>query len=398
MVKVEPPELALAGAPALVFQPVVDLSSGRLLGMEALLRWSHPTRGAVSPGLVIPAAEANGDIVALGAWVLAEACERARHWSRSVQLAVNCTVAQLRRHEASAAVIAALERTGLGPDQLTIEVTENAIADPSAAADLTIISGLGVQLAVDDVGTNWSSFDPLKQLAINSVKIHESMIAALEPEQGINRLVVESVIRMAHSLGMATIIEGVERLDQVEIVRSFDADAGQGYFFARPMSAEDADAIAGSDPVAKFSLLEPGTMVPPPGGHRTGTGKVANGPPPDAAAPSSEPAPAAAGDPVVDAATSEDGPPPDDAPTEDPPSAEPAAGATKSRAGTSGRSRSSSTRKAQGTRKAATKRNSSGGGAVDRKSSPGANSSRGTDASKKPPAGSGGAGKGGAKR
>jgi hypothetical protein len=120
-----------------------------------------------------------------------------------------------------------------------------------------------VQLSVDDVGTNWSSFEPFKRHSISTVKIDGSFIAGLESSPGINRLVVETVIHMAHSLGMSAIVEAVETAAQVEIVRSFNADAAQGFFFARPMSVEDAAALAGGPEIPQFSRTHLRTMVLP---------------------------------------------------------------------------------------------------------------------------------------
>ena len=257
------PTFVLAGAPYLDYLPVVDLSTGRLLGMEALVRWQHPTEGLISPNQLIPHAEASGDIGPLTRWVLLEACAQAGSWSPSIQLGVNCTIHQLRRGEVSKAVADALEQTGFPCSQLTVEVTEDAVVDPSASADLKDLSAMGVQLGVDDAGTNWSSFEPFKRHAISTVKIDGSFIAGLESTQGINRLVVETVIHMAHSLGMSTIVEWVETSAQVEIVRSFNADAAQGFFFARPMSSEDAAALAGAVAVPYFSRSRVRTLESP---------------------------------------------------------------------------------------------------------------------------------------
>ena len=257
------PTFTLAGSPFLEYLPVVDLSSGRLLGMEALVRWQHPTKGLISPNQLIPWAEDNGDIGPLTRWIVTEACEQARSWSPSIQLGVNCTIHQLRRGEVSNSVAAALEQTGFRAGQMTLEVTEDAIVDPSASADLKRLSQMGVQLSVDDAGTNWSSFEPFKRHSISTVKIDGSFIAGLESSQGINRLVVETVIHMAHSLGMSTIVEAVETAAQVEIVRSFKADAAQGFFFARPMSGQLAAELAGGPGVPQFSRTEIRTLLHP---------------------------------------------------------------------------------------------------------------------------------------
>ena len=266
------PAFALLGVPYLEYLPVVDLSTGRLLGMEALVRWEHPTHGLISPNRLIPHAEVSGDIGPLTRWILTEACEKARTWSPSVQLAVNCTIHQLRRGDVSKAVAGALEETGFRSGQLTLEVTEDSVMDAAASSDLRTISEMGVQLSVDDVGTNWSSFEPFKRNSISTVKIDGSFTAGLESNQGINRLVVETVIHMAHSLGMSAVVEWVETPAQVEIVRSFNADAAQGFFFSRPMSSDDAVAFAAGPEVPQFSRTSVRTLVAPTGNFPEGDG------------------------------------------------------------------------------------------------------------------------------
>ncbi|HLH28539.1 MAG TPA: EAL domain-containing protein [Acidimicrobiales bacterium] len=257
------PTFTFVGAPYLEYLPVVDLGTGRLLGMEALVRWQHPQQGRISPEELIPQAEATGDIAPLTRWVLTEACTQAGGWSPSIQLGVNCTVEQLRRGEVSKAVSDALSETGLRSGQLTLEVTEDAVVDPVASADLRKVSDMGVQLSVDDVGTNWSSFEPFRRHSISTVKIDGSFISGLERSQGINRLVVETVIHMAHSLGMSALVECVETPAQVSIVREFNADAAQGFFFARPMSTEDAALFCQGPEVPQFSRTQIRTLVRP---------------------------------------------------------------------------------------------------------------------------------------
>ncbi|MGH9045540.1 MAG: EAL domain-containing protein [Acidimicrobiales bacterium] len=236
--------LILSGEPALEYQPLVDLSTGRLLGFEALLRWHHPEEGFIMPGLLLPWLEANGDIVQLGEWVLAEGCQQAVGWPKRVQLAVNLSIVQLRRGVGSAAVARAIERSGIEPDRLTVEVTEHALVEDVAVADLRAIGSLGVELAVDDVGTSWTSFDVLRTMAVNTVKIDRSFVGSLEAQQGVNRLIVETVVSLAHSEGISTVAEGVETALQSSIVRGFECDAAQGYFFAPPLPIELANQLA----------------------------------------------------------------------------------------------------------------------------------------------------------
>jgi diguanylate cyclase len=245
--------LVLSGEPILEYQPLVDLGDGRLLGFEALLRWRHPDEGTILPGLLIPWLEANGDIVQLGEWVLVEGCRQAANWPKNIQLAINCSLVQLRRGVASQAVNHALDVSGLDPDRLTIEVTEHALVEDVALNDLRAIGELGVELAVDDVGTSWTSFDVLRRMAVNTVKIDRSFVGALEPNQGINRLVVETVAHLAHSSGISTVAEGVETALQAAIVREFESDAAQGYFFAPPLEVELATEMA-YEPGYTFAL------------------------------------------------------------------------------------------------------------------------------------------------
>jgi EAL domain-containing protein (putative c-di-GMP-specific phosphodiesterase class I) len=259
------PAFSLIGAPFLEYLPVIDLSSGRLLGVEALVRWEHPTKGCISPEVLIPEAERSGDIAPLTKWILGEACRQARRWSPSVQLAVNCTVQQLRRGEVSKAVVGALEESGLHSGQLTLEITEDAVTDDGAVSDMKMLSEMGVQLSIDDVGTNWSSFEPFQRHAIGTVKIDGSFVSGLESAQGINRLVVETVIHMAHSLGMSAVVECVESSEQVEIVRKFEADAAQGFFFSRPLRPEHVEALAGGPDIPRFSLTDMRTLLLPDG-------------------------------------------------------------------------------------------------------------------------------------
>jgi len=268
------PELTFSvpGEPVLTFQPVVDLADGRLLGMEALIRWKHPRLGQIGPDRLLPMAKSHGDIVQLNQWVLAAACSQASDWSPSVQLAVNCHTSQLRNGAAVRAVYSALESSGLGSSQLTLEISETTASDEEAVLDLRALTAMGVLLAVDDVGTAWSSFEPIRRLKVDIVKIDRSFISGLEKGEGVNRMVVESVVHLAHSCGMSAIVEGVETAHQVALARQFGADGAQGFFFARPLSAEEATALAAAPVVPRYSRSEPLTLLPGrwPGGGRKG--------------------------------------------------------------------------------------------------------------------------------
>jgi len=248
------PPIGLEGSPLLEFQPAVDLTNGRLLGFEALLRWQHPSRGLIPPSVLVPWAEANNHILALNAWVLEEACRQATGWSTAIQLAVNCSLVQLRRHQASVAAGEALARSGLNPDRLTVEITESAVADEQANRDLGNLLRRGVHLAVDDVGTSWSTLENFRRFSIEIAKIDRAFTSALELTDGMNRAIVNAIVHVSHSLGMTTVAEGVETAEQVATLQQIGADVAQGYFFARPMSASEAAKLATQDPPTVFPL------------------------------------------------------------------------------------------------------------------------------------------------
>jgi len=172
-------------------------------------------------------------------------------------------VVQLRRGEASRAVVAALEETGFDEDRLTVEITETTVADEHAAEDLRALSTLGIHLAVDDVGTSWSTLENLRRFDIETAKIDRAFITSLEPHEGMNRAIVDAIIHVAESLSMTTVAEGIETAQQVATLRDFGADIGQGYFFAKPLAAEAAHELAMREPRPLFALaadiMEPST-------------------------------------------------------------------------------------------------------------------------------------------
>jgi EAL domain-containing protein (putative c-di-GMP-specific phosphodiesterase class I) len=169
-------------------------------------------------------------------------------------VAVNCSTSQVRLHRTSIAAANALEGSGLNPDRLTIEVTETTVADEKASDDLHELLRLGVHLAVDNVGTNWSTLGNLRRFAIETAKVDREFISALEAHEGVNRAIVEAIIQVSHSLAMSTVAEGIETVEQVAILREFGADVGQGYYFARPLPADQAHVMANKEPRTVFSL------------------------------------------------------------------------------------------------------------------------------------------------
>ncbi len=242
------------GSPYLVFQPAVDLGTGRLLGFEALLRSFDGSHVPVMPGDLIPWAEANGHMTTLNVWVLAEACAQAVTWPARLQLAVNCSVFQLRRREAADAAASALEASGLDPDRLTVEITESSVDDVEAAAHLGAMAHLGIQLAVDDVVTDRSVIGGLG--IVNTLKIDGMLIGGLSKRRGSTRAVVETIVKLCRTLRICTVAEAVETVDQVAILRELGADVAQGYYFSPPLTAKGAYALASMDPLPHFNLTD----------------------------------------------------------------------------------------------------------------------------------------------
>lgn len=244
--------LALPGRPILEFLPAVDLVTGQLLALEALVRWEHPTRGLLSPQILLPWAEEHDGLLALNAWVIDEACHQAQTWPAGIQIAVNYSLEPLRRGDASRATAAALEDSGLNPDRLTVEVSEETIADELSAEELRALIALGAHLAADDVGGRWPSLLPLQQFNVETVKIDRPFITSLEAGEGMNRSIVEALVHVSHSLHMSNVAEGIETLEQVKILRELGTDAGQGYFFSHPISTDAARQLATTEPRPVF--------------------------------------------------------------------------------------------------------------------------------------------------
>jgi len=227
----------------LEYQPQYDLASGRLTGVEALLRWHHPQRGLVPPGDFIPLTEETGLIRPLGEWVLRTACAQAGAWqrvgNRPLRLAVNLSPIQLNQPDLVDVVEEVLRQTGLSPHLLELELTESAFmqnADDTIDT-LTDLKIRGVALAIDDFGTGYSSLNYLKNFPIDRLKIDRSFVRDLldDPDDAV---IVETIIAMARNLKLTVIAEGVENAEQLEVLRRLGCGEGQGFFLGRPMAAE----------------------------------------------------------------------------------------------------------------------------------------------------------------
>jgi diguanylate cyclase (GGDEF)-like protein/PAS domain S-box-containing protein len=216
------------------YQPLADLESGRILGFEALLRWSHPRLGEIGPGTFIPLAEESGLILKLGAWVLREACAEAARWTPPLKLSVNLSPVQFAQDDLAGEVERILAETGLDPARLDLEVTEGLlIRDPDRAIGiLERLKALGVTISMDDFGTGYSSLSYFRMFPFDKVKIDQSFIRDIANPQA--RAIVRSVIGLGRGLGMPVVAEGVETAEQLAALRAEGCDQVQGYLISRP--------------------------------------------------------------------------------------------------------------------------------------------------------------------
>lgn len=237
------------------YQPQIDLASGQVIGAEALLRWQHPELGLVAPGRFIHIAEESGMIVPIGEWVLHTACKQAVAWQRAglppLLMAVNLSAVQFRRGNVEQSVTQALTQSGLDPALLELELTESILIQnvEQVLATVKALKRLGVKLAIDDFGTGYSSLSYLKRFDIDKLKIDQSFIRDLATDPD-DAAIVHAVVQMAHSLNLKTIAEGVEHAAMLQQLREFGCDEAQGYYFARPMPADDFAHFLANPPAA----------------------------------------------------------------------------------------------------------------------------------------------------
>ncbi|CAA7623776.1 EAL domain-containing protein [Magnetospirillum sp. UT-4] len=229
---------------ALAYQVKVDLGSGKMSGVEALVRWRHPEMGIVSPAEFIPLAENMGLISEIGAWVLEAACRQCRAWHDlglpPVRIAVNVSALQFREDDVPHLVERALKETGLAPQHLELELTETLLMQrvDDVAGVLTRLRDMGVHVSIDDFGTGYSSLSYLKRMPIDSLKIDRSFVKDIT-EDADAATIVSTIINLAHNLKMRCIAEGVETAEQADFLRSCGCDEVQGYLISRPVSAEN---------------------------------------------------------------------------------------------------------------------------------------------------------------
>jgi EAL domain-containing protein (putative c-di-GMP-specific phosphodiesterase class I) len=226
------------------YQPILALGSAEITAFEALIRWRHPRRGTLDPGEFVPIAEESGLIEPIGRWVMENACRQALEWHRErpderpLDVAVNLSVRQVAHRDLAETVADVLERTGLDPIHLTLEITEGALVEESVAAtNLAALSELGVRLVLDDFGTGYSSLAYLNRFPFDALKIDQSFIEGLGVETE-RTAIVEAIIGMAHALSFDAIAEGVENEAQLLELRRLGCDCVQGHLFSRPLPAQ----------------------------------------------------------------------------------------------------------------------------------------------------------------
>ena len=236
---------------SLHYQPKIDGERGSIIGVEALLRWTHPERGMIAPDIFIPLAERFGIIINLGNWVIEEACRQLAEWrgmGLQMRVAINLSVHQLRESGLAERITQTLQRHNVQASQLLCEITESVAMEDTQATQRTFeeLRDIGVYLSIDDFGTGYSSLNYLRQLPAQQLKIDRSFIRDLETEEDA-RAVVHAVVHLAHALGLRVVAEGVETAAQRDILLNMHCDELQGYFYAKPMPADRLLAWAKGD-------------------------------------------------------------------------------------------------------------------------------------------------------
>jgi len=240
----------------LVYQPITRLSSGKTIGYEALLRWDHPQGGLILPTQFIEAAEASGQIVPVGAWVMHAACQEAALWDNRLLVSVNVSAVQISAPGFVDMVCAALTDSGLSAARLEIEVTETALLEGSGGARgvLQTLRAMGIRIALDDFGMGHASFAYLLAFPFDKIKIDRTFICdiAWRPE---SRTIVEAVAAMAHKLGIEVLAEGIEEVDQLVIAKLAGCALGQGLLLGEPRPAKDHYRLRTTHPPAPHRNL-----------------------------------------------------------------------------------------------------------------------------------------------
>jgi diguanylate cyclase (GGDEF)-like protein len=237
------------------YQPIISLASGRITGVEALVRWRHHERGIVSPGEFVPVAEETGLILPLGRWVLFEACTQVKEWHRRfpdrppLSVSVNLSVRQFAQPDIIEQVEEVLTETGLDPACLKLEITESVMIDKteSATATMARLKALGIDVHLDDFGTGYSSLSYLHKLPLDAIKIDRALTSNIDAEERSLHL-VRTILTLVRGLGLEAIAEGVTTTDQVRRLREMGCAYAQGFLFARPVGPDDLQSLVEDDP------------------------------------------------------------------------------------------------------------------------------------------------------
>ena len=233
----------------LVYQPQVEIATGRITGVEALVRWRHPTRGVLEPKLFVPVAEKNGFISALGGWVLGEACRQAKAWLDAgigfERIAVNLSAVQFKRSfELEKDIASILTKTGLPPGKLELELTETVLMEASRDHNdvLQRLRESGISLAIDDFGVGYSSLDYLRRFPADRIKIAQNFVEQIATVPG-SAAIVKATIGLARDMGINVIAEGIQSQGQLELLKAWGCREGQGFHFAEPLTAEELSPV-----------------------------------------------------------------------------------------------------------------------------------------------------------
>jgi EAL domain-containing protein (putative c-di-GMP-specific phosphodiesterase class I) len=235
------------------YQPIISLASGRISGLEALVRWQHPQRGILNPAEFIPIAEETGMIIAIDEWVLEEACRQLKVWQERIpgdyplSVSVNLSSRHFTRADLIERIRRVMERTGLDPPSLKLEVTETAIMERAEPVSATFngLVALGVKLHIDDFGTGYSSLSYLQRFPFEALKIDRSFVSTMSTRDK-SLVIVRAMVLLAHQLGMGAIAEGVETEQQLAQLKALGCDLAQGYLFSRPLDSEKTAGLIAS--------------------------------------------------------------------------------------------------------------------------------------------------------
>lgn len=241
---------------SVVYQPIVDAQTERVVGFEALARWEHPERGQIPPSKFIPIAEEIGLVGRIGEWVMREACREAATWPDHLHIAINLSPKQFESVALTGTLINILADTGLSPERLELEITEGMLLSESTMAEETLaaLTSMGVKLSLDDFGTGYASLGYLRRVQFSKIKVDQSFVRGASDASSRNSAIIRAIVSLAESLGIITVAEGVETLDEIDLIRNLGCTQIQGFIFGAPRSAE----IAREQAVKTVPLDRPG--------------------------------------------------------------------------------------------------------------------------------------------